>query len=168
MKSNKNSQEKNNTALMIPSDELQQMRSYVLGIFSVVELQINSVILYQYFEWNNPDFVIEVLHDENFSFALRRNILEKILKRKSWYDDKIFQNFYKLSKIRNLYAHMSLPIFDRKKGKARWIHPKYPEQDVDYRKEYEKFKKNSEETINYLFDIFKKMGISDKKNNDLK
>lgn len=149
---------------MIPREKLNQMRTNILDEFAIFEHLIEVVILNHYFGETNFDFAIEVLHDEQFSFALRRNILEKILRKKKWYDDDQFQNFHKLGKIRNKFAHLGPSLFDPQKRKFRFPEPKFPEKDVYYEKEYVKFKESIFKAIDYLLDIFKKMGISDKKN----
>lgn len=148
---------------MIPREKLKQMRTDVLDEFTFLEYLIGVVISNHYLGETNFDFAIEVLHDENFSFALRRNILDKILRKKGWYNENQFQNFHNLGRIRNKFAHMGPALVDRKKGGIRYPDPKFPEKDVDYEKHYGDFKKSSKAALHYLLDTFKKMGISDKK-----
>lgn len=135
------------------------MRADVLEELSGIESFINIIISNHYFGKTCDDFVIEVLQDEYFSFALRGNILKKILKKRDFYERKKFENFSELGRIRNKFAHIYLPTLDRKKGEIRYPHPRHPEEDINYKELYDDFTRRNHEAGDYLLNIFNKMGI---------
>ena len=57
------------------------MRAEVIEKFINVETIINAIISQHYLKRLVMPFLLEVLYDEYFSFALRRRILEKILNK---------------------------------------------------------------------------------------
>ena len=165
MKGNENSQERKRDSVLEHRKKLKPMRDYVLEEFPMIEWLINVIISNHYLAKNNYDFMIQVLQDSFFTFGLKLRILEKILRTKGWYDDKIFQKFRKLGNARNLFAHIGPPLFNKKRGGPHYPHPdpKKIGQNINYEELYENFKKDSSEALDCLLDIFKKIRISDKK-----
>ena len=66
--------------MMIDKDKLSKYRSEVIEKSINIEWIINAIISQHYLKRVILPFVLEVLYDEYFSFALRRNILKKIIK----------------------------------------------------------------------------------------
>ncbi len=57
-------------------DKLSKYRADVIERFINVEWIINAIICQHYFKRVSMPFLLEVLYDEYFSFALKRRILE--------------------------------------------------------------------------------------------
>ena len=64
---------------MIDKDVLSKYRAEVIERFINMEWLINAIICQHYFKRVLMPFLLEVLYDEYFSFALKRRILEKII-----------------------------------------------------------------------------------------
>ena len=79
-------------------EKLSRYRSEVIERFINIEWIINAIISQHYFKRVLLPFVLEVLYDEYFSFALKRRVLEKIIKT---IDNQKVQDLNRLNTIRN-------------------------------------------------------------------
>ena len=131
--------------------EVTKARAEVIEGFIQIETLLGNIISSYYIGRENPFgfmFALEVLYDENCSFGMKRNILEKILGAILEEADKKkeaqaqFQKLFKLNKIRNLFAHCGPDLFIAKEGRGIHVtpNPSNPSQPVDFDKEYQEFK----------------------------
>ena len=61
-------------------ENISKYRAEVIEKFINIESIIDVIISQHYFKLPNKSFIFEVLYDEYFSFALKRRILEKIIR----------------------------------------------------------------------------------------
>jgi len=143
---------------------LSQMRSNVIERFINIETIINSIISQHYLKRVETPFLLEVLYDEYFSFALRRRILEKILRRTSTeYDNKRIETLNRLNTIRNYFAHTGPEIFKgaevpQEGQKGSVPDPRNLDRHIDYSALYRDFQDLAPDTEKFLFEFYKKLG----------
>jgi hypothetical protein len=123
-----------------PLDHLK-VRGEVIGMFANLEVMLDAIIGFEYVTKERYDsFVEDVLADEQFSFALRRNIFRKILQRRGWLDKPaqvLCEDLSRIGNLRNMFAHAAkLTVRD---GKAGFLHPKEPGKLLDLDKIYDEF-----------------------------
>ena len=82
-------------------DKLSKYRSEVIEKFINIEWIINIIISQYYLKRADKSFLFEVLYDEYFSFALKRRLLEKIIKNIANRDNRKIQDLNRLNTIRN-------------------------------------------------------------------
>ena len=147
-------------------DKLSKYRSEVIERFINVEWIINAIISQHYFKKAIMPFLLEVLYDEYFSFALRRKILEKIIKN---IDSQKVQELNRLNTIRNYFAHCNQEIFkisdievkDGKvieKAEGKVIDPRNIEKEVDFESLYSEFMKIAGGVEEYLAKLYQDLG----------
>ena len=142
-------------------ERLSIMRSAVIEKAINLEWVINAIISQHYFKKVALQFVTEVLYDEYCSFALKRRILEKIIKNP---DEQQIQKINRLNTIRNYFAHCGQQIFDGPEvppaeSQKGWVpDPRKPTKPIDFEKLHDEFMKLEKEVINYLFGIFQQIG----------
>lgn len=85
-------------------ERIKNKRGEIVTNFAYIELIIKNICSVYYLGKIDQNFRAEVLEDEYFSFALLRNIFEKVLKK---YPDIDFPmgKLRELSKLRNIIAH---------------------------------------------------------------
>jgi len=140
---------------------LSQMRAEVIEKFINIETIINAIISQHYFGNVNKQFFLEVLYDQNFNFALRHSILEKIVPD---LDRTQLQNLHRLNRIRNYFAHTGTEIFEGAEvpteGQVGIVYdPRNLDKTIDYTQLYEEFHTLESTVINYLFNLSKKLGV---------
>jgi hypothetical protein len=135
--------------------DLAQMRNDVIEKFINCESIINAIISQNFFKRVDTDFLFDVLYDEYFSFALKRRILEKVLKVK---DEKIIQALNRMNTIRNHFVHCNQEVFKAGESESFIPNPRNPQEGIDFEKLYKEFLGSEKDVIEYLFDKFKKMG----------
>lgn len=94
------------------------VRGMIIERFATTEALIDAVICSYYFPGTKPprEFLEDVLYDESFSFAFRRNIFEKILRHEGLFDDKRMQEIRRFAKLRNAVAHKRGELDELKMG----------------------------------------------------
>jgi hypothetical protein len=142
--------------------ELSKYRAEVIERFINIEWMINAIISQYYLKKVIKPFILEVLYDEYFSFALRRRILEKILKKTDKYDSNIMNNLYRLNTIRNYFAHCGQEFIDfsDKELKGRIIDPKDTEKELDFASLHREFMEKAGEIEKYLVKRMQDLGVS--------
>lgn len=136
----------------ISREKLSKYRSEVIEKFINTEWLINSIISQHFLGKIKENFLLQVLNDEYFNFALRRNILEKIVPE---FDKKKMQDLRELNKIRNYFAHCNQEILRPNEKldpilKGRVLNPKKPEEELNFQKLYEQFNNKIKEMNEYL------------------
>jgi hypothetical protein len=144
---------------------LSQMRAEVIEKLINIEIIINAIISQHYLKKVVKPFLLEVLYDEYFSFALRRRILEKILKKSiPNYDKKQIEDLNRLNTIRNYFAHTGPEIFEgpitpHEGQKGIVPDPRNLDKAIDYTQLYTEFHKLESTVIKYLFNLSKELGV---------
>ena len=85
---------------------ISEYRSGVIEKFINIEWLINAVISQFYFRRVVKSFVFQLLYDVNCTFALKRNVLQKIAP-----DFSKLETLNRLNNIRNFFAHCSQEVF---------------------------------------------------------
>jgi len=147
---------------------ITKARSEVIEDFIQIETLLSQIIADYYLGRGNPVaflFVLEVLYDEHCTFALKRNVLNKIIdaifqdqnERKK--ADKEFQKLYRLNRIRNLFAHCGPDLYVAREGKGLRVtpDPRNPSEPLEFGKEYEEFKKLQPEVFVWLSELLPKL-----------
>jgi len=139
-------------------ETLSKYRADVIERFINVEWLINAIISQHYFKKVLLPFLLEVLYDEYFSFALKRRILEKIIKD---IDNKKVQELNRLNTIRNYFAHCNQEIFeisDTKKERGKVIDPRNVQKEVNFEKLYTDFMNIAGGVEEYLAALYQGLG----------
>lgn len=141
-------------------EKLSKVRAEVIEKSINIEWIIHAIISQHYFKKVLKPFILEVLYDEYFTFALKRRILEKIIVN---LDKQKKDDLNRLNTIRNYFAHCNQELFEGpiKPGpEARGIvpDPKNIEKAIDFDKLYKEFMEKEISISAYLFDIFKNIG----------
>jgi hypothetical protein len=138
-------------------DTLSKYRAEVIERFINVEWIINAIISQYYFKKVIMPFLLEVLYDEYFSFALKRRILEKIIKN---IEKQKIQELNRLNTIRNYFAHCNQEIIQgtdlKQQGKV--VDPRDIEKEVDFESLHSEFMKIVGGVEEYLAMLFKVLG----------
>jgi hypothetical protein len=135
-------------------EEVSEWRSEVIEGMINVEWLMNAVICQHYFKLIDRSFWLEVLYNEQFSFGLRRSIVERIV-REDW------QDLRRMGTIRNLFAHCGLELTDIKKGvpgRPRTPSPRDPEKDVNFAALVEEFRQMRGPVEQRLLNLYQKKG----------
>jgi len=143
---------------MLDRDKLSKYRADVIERFINVEWLINAIISQHYFKRVLMPFLLEVLYDEYFSFALKRRILEKIIKN---IDGRKVQELNRLNTIRNYFAHCNQEIFevsDKEKKRGKVIDPKNIKREIDFEKLYTEFMEIAGGIEGYLLKLYQDLG----------
>jgi len=101
-----------------------------------------------------------VLYDQNFNFALRHSILEKIIPD---VDTKQIENLNRLSTIRNYFAHIGQEIFKGaelpSEGQVGIVYdPRNLDKSIDFTQLYEEFQTKEPTVAEYLFKLYQELG----------
>ena len=142
---------------MLDKDKLSKYRSEVIEKSINIEWIINAIISQHYFKRVILPFLLEVLYDEYFSFALKRRILEKIIKN---IDKQKVQDLNRLNTIRNYFAHCNQEIIKGtdKTQKGKVIDPRNIEREVNFERLYSEFIEKGGNIEEYLFRLFQDLG----------
>lgn len=129
-----------------------KMRNEVLEGFNQIDFFISFVISFYYFKMIENDFIEDVLYDISFSSYSRFRIFKKITKNLNLYEPKIFNNLEKIPRIRNFFAHCFTITPHNMKIKFEVFQLKKP--DINYKKEYERFKVMRKNILLYITKIW--------------
>ncbi len=138
-----------------------RLRNMVLEEFNNIEMIINISICYKYFGQLNRAFMFPVLHSEYFSFALRLDILSKIIED---FNPKIKSKLLRMGTIRNIFAHISPNYFDNPDkitfDMLGWFpNPRNINEKLDFEKVHQEFYKLRDEVLPYLDESAIKIGV---------
>ena len=131
------------------------MRSEVIERSIEIELLMSGIICFHYFGRINMPFWLEVLYDQNFSFAMKRRVLEKIAPLT---DRSRFDELNRIGAIRNHFAHLSLSFADFKAMKLVAVDPKRLDRTVDFESLFREFSKLYDRVRKHLKEILVAMG----------
>lgn len=144
-------------------EEIISQRGEIINKFINIEWIINAIISQWYMSKVEKEFVLEVLYDEYFSFALKRRIIEKIFSKRapSKLRPKLrsmLNSLNRLNSIRNYFAHctesMTLSNID-----GEYIpDPKNHDRHLDFQALYDEFMAKEKEVNKYFYDLFSSIG----------
>lgn len=134
-------------------------RSEIIEKFINVEKIMNLIISQYYFKKVRIDFLLDVLYNQYSNFALRLEIIKKILPE---FDSKIEYDLRKLNVTRNYFAHWDVTLFKNEMGKpsqeSYTPHPKNKDKTLDFKESYQEFIEKENGITEYLFEEYKKLG----------
>jgi len=141
-------------------NNISKYRSEVIEKEINIEWIMSAIICQHYFKKVILPFLLEVLYDEYFSFALKRRILEKIVKD---FDKKKLQDLNRLNTIRNYFAHCNQQIFEgpgipTENNKEKVVDPQNLDKSIDFKMLHGEFMGITGELEKYLAGIFIKIG----------
>jgi len=143
--------------LAVDGEEVSRCRAEVIERAINVESIIDSVICQHYFGHLRREFLLEVLYDEHFSFALKRLILEKIVSL----EPAVVGSINRLNTIRNYFAHCAQEIIegpDPLSGEARVPDPRKPDRSVDFKALHAEFMSQVGDVEEQLGKVFRSLG----------
>jgi hypothetical protein len=142
------------------NDRISRYRSEVIEKAINVEWLMSAIISQHYFKRVVMPFLLEVLYDEYFSFALKRRILEKIIEN---LDRKMLQDLNRANTIRNYFAHCNQRLFHgvafpQKEAEGEVIDPRKLDRTIDFEKLYDEFTGIIGELEKYLANVYLEKG----------
>src|SRR3989344_3281853 len=140
------------------SRKISKYRSEVIEKFINIESLMNAIISQHYFKKVIAPFVFELLYDVNCTFALKRNILQKIEPNFSK-----LETINRLNNIRNLFAHCNQEVFEGSKKPApgetgKVLDPKDTKKELDFEKLYKEFTKEEGRVTQALGNLYMSLG----------
>jgi len=155
-----------NIANRMDKAEFLKLKHMVLEEFNNLENIINITICYKYFKEVNRGFMFPVLHSSYFSFALRVDILSKILPN---FSEDIKGKLNRMGKFRNIFAHISPIYFDNGEkmtfDKVGWFpNPDKLDEKLDFEKTHKEFFELRDKVLPYIVEQARSVGapFSDK------
>ena len=138
-------------------DKVSKYRAEVIEKFINIEWIINAIISQHYLKRVTMPFLLEVLYDEYFSFALKRRILEKIIKN---IDKQKVEDLNRLNTIRNYFAHCNQEIIEGtdKTQKGKIIDPRNIERELNFESLYFEFIEKENKVTVYLAKLYQDLG----------
>ena len=139
-------------------DKISKYRAEIIVQFINIEKVINAIISQHYFKKVLLPFYLEVLYDEYFTFALRRRILEKIIKN---INKQRVGDLNRLNTIRNYFAHCDLEMFeasDTEKKYGKIVDPRATEKAIDFDRLYSEFIQKKRGVLEYLIGLYENLG----------
>ncbi|MFA6460603.1 MAG: hypothetical protein WCV73_05185 [Patescibacteria group bacterium] len=145
------------------NSELAFHRGVLISHFSRIEILINSLISQHYLKKVSFDFIINVLGNEQVTFAFRRDILKHIKNLKD--NDELIHNLRKLCLIRNIFAHQMETIKEKPwiDSEPYFKNPKYPQQknkEFSAQELYDEFMQKYPLVVKILFDYLTASGVT--------
>ena len=140
------------------NNDLGVKRGEVVEKFINIETLLSCIISQHYLGRADYHFMYEVIHDEHFSFALKRRVFEKILKKTENQNKELIEKLHKVNKIRNYFAHFGKEFIDFQKGTTYYINPNDPDKQIDFNECFEDFMEIEPEITRELGRLNKKLG----------
>jgi len=140
-------------------NELSKWRAEVIERAINVEWLINAIICQHYLKKTFKNFLLEVLYDEYFSFALKRRILEKILRQIDNQNNKPkIDQLNRINIIRNYFAHCNQQFFEIGDDIGKVPDPRKTNRAINFKILYEEFMSIVGDVELWLSKIFKSIG----------
>ena len=128
----------------------------------VIERAINvetlacAVISEHYFKRGYLPFMLEVLYDEYFSFALKRRVLEKIVDHPDL--AARIQDLNRLGTIRNYFAHCGQELTVFATGETYVPDPRKPDKPIDFAALFNEFMDVVPRIETWLMEVYRAKG----------
>jgi hypothetical protein len=142
------------------------MRGRAVEMFAQLERALDSVLAHYY----TPDhplsdhFWFDLLFSESFSYSLRREAFESIVRRHEWHDDKRMQQLHRAGRWRNFLAHVAGMDYHAHEGddpdkelKVGLRDPKRPNHVVTVAEAFQKFEPACEAAYAYVVEVSNKI-----------
>lgn len=140
-------------------NELSKWRAEVIERAINVEWLINAIICQHYLKKMFKNFLLEVLYDENFSFALKRRILVKILSQIDNKNNKSKINqLNRINSIRNYFAHCNQQFFEIGDAIGKVPDPRKTDRAINFKTLYEEFMSIAGDVELWLSEILESKG----------
>lgn len=139
---------------------ISKYRSEVIERTINVEWIMNIIISQHYLKRVVKPFILEVLYDEYFNFALKRRILEKIVES---FDSGKLQVLNRINTIRNYFAHCNQRLFEgtdipTEEDEGKIVDPRRPDRAINFEKQYKEFMSIIDDLEKYLVTIYLEKG----------
>ena len=140
------------------SNIISGYRSEVIEKFINIEWLMNVIISQYYFKKVVSTFVFYFLYDVNCTFALKRNVLQKIAP--SFSELEVLN---RLNNIRNYFAHCNQEFFEGsekpKAGeKGKVLDPKDTKNEINFESLYKEFMEKEGNITKALADLYVSLG----------
>jgi hypothetical protein len=141
----------------LEDQDIKKLRAEVIDKFINLETLMDAVITQHYFHQTHKQFMYEVLYDEYFSFALKRNILLTITEHPN---NNVLNKLHRIGRIRNIFAHRGRVIVDwvGNSKRERVIDSKKIEKEIDFQELFKEYCDLERPVFDYLFKVFKEKG----------
>ena len=145
-----------------PIDEREaSLRGQVVEMFARLERALDSIIsLYYVPEHPLSTYLwMDLLAAEGFSYGLRREVFEAIVRRHNLYDGKKMDHLHKVGRWRNFFAHVAGmqmheygddPTVPKKIG---YRDPKHPHKTLTIQEAFDDFKAEWEKADDYVSEV---------------
>ena len=145
---------------MLTKQQLSEYRNDVIEKFVNIEYLMNSAISQKYFGRVRIDFVFPFLHSQHFSFALRIDVLKKLVKD---FNKRMETKLRRMSNLRNYFVHISPNYFGpndeiTEDNVGYFPNPDKLEEKLDFEKLYTQFIELNTEVLPYIAKIFRELG----------
>jgi hypothetical protein len=141
--------------MKMDNEQLNIMRAEVIERAIGIELMMSAIISFHYFGRISMPFLLEVLYDEYFSFALKRRVVEKIAPHA---DHRRFNELNRLGTIRNYFAHCSPNILHPETMERVAVDPKHLDRTIDFQSLFQEFSRLHDPVHKHLEEILIAMG----------
>ena len=144
-----------------PTGTDESLRGRSIEMFAQLERSLDSVIA-NYYAPRHPlstYFTIDLLSSESFSYGLRRDVFESIVRRHDWYDGKRMQHLFRAGRWRNFLVHvagMETHVYegdDDMPKKVGFRDPKRPNDTLTVQEAFDRFKPECEEAVAYVNEV---------------
>lgn len=143
--------------------EITYARGYVVDKFVSIELAINTIISQNFLGKIDINFIINVLNNEQSSFAFKRNILVQLIDSNKY--KKNIEDLYCLNNLRNIFGHASLRLMsgrypDDENAIFNFNNPRKKDNILDAQKLFDKFTALYPIVLEWLIVLGKERGIT--------
>jgi hypothetical protein len=139
----------------LEDQDIKKLRAEVIDKLINLEILMDAVITQHYFHRTHKQFMYEVLYDEYFSFALKRNILLTITEHPN---NKVLNKLHRIGKIRNIFAHRGRVIVDWVGNSKRERVIDSKEKEIDFQELFNEYCDLEKPVLDYLTEVFKEKG----------
>lgn len=138
-----------------------EQRGIVIERFINIDTILNALISLHYFKKVSTNFILEVLYDEYFSFALKRRIVQKIIPN---LDSKMIEDLNRLNTIRNYFAHCGME-FVKDETESKVLDPRNLKKGIDFEALFKEFMEKEHKVANYFLKLYIDKGGKAEKGN---
>jgi hypothetical protein len=139
--------------------KILEYRGIVVDRFINIDTILNALISLHYFKEVSSNFILEVLYDEYFSFALKRRIVQKIIPN---LDSKMIEDLNRLNTIRNYFAHCGME-FVKDGNASKVLDPRNLKKGIDFEALFKEFMEKEHNVANYFLKLYiDKGGMTEK------
>ena len=141
------------------------LRGQTVEMFARLESTLDAVIQHYYTPGHpiSTYLWLDVLRAEGFSYGLRREIFETIVRRHGWYDATRMQHLHRAARWRNFLAHVAGVEMhdygnDAEVPKVGYRDPRHPHPTLSVAEAFDQFKREWDKAEDYASEINAKVG----------